>query len=310
MALNQQGLQTITFASSLFSSGAKTLLLTQGELSVKKNITITGPGQNLLTIDANQQSRVFDISGLGTHNIIISGMTITNGNVSGSGSDAYGGAVRVSASTYSVTLDSVTIKNSSASLGGGIYVADTTSTSASSASLFTLINSTLSNNEASGGGGAGMYIHCANATIQNSIFSGNTALNSGGGIAMTGGRVVNISETTFSNNTASSGKGGAASLTSDYNNGVLTITSCSFTGNHATEGGGIHISADAYNRSDSVTLINITSSGNTTTTSSKGTTIAKAQGVSMTIKKTSTGQTKIWDASIVKYLEDGQNWFA
>ena len=54
---------TIEFASSLSFPAAITLA--GQELLVYKNVTIIGPGQNLLAIDGNQQSRIFEIAANG-----------------------------------------------------------------------------------------------------------------------------------------------------------------------------------------------------------------------------------------------------
>src|SRR5262245_38940102 len=54
-----------------------TILPNSGELVISKNLTISGPGANLLTVSGNQLYRVFRITG-GT--VAISGLTIANGN--------------------------------------------------------------------------------------------------------------------------------------------------------------------------------------------------------------------------------------
>src|SRR5438046_875003 len=66
---------TITFAVS------GTIGLTSGELLVDKNVTIEGPGAASLAVDGNANSRVFHIGPGKT--VAISGLTITNGRVSG-----------------------------------------------------------------------------------------------------------------------------------------------------------------------------------------------------------------------------------
>src|SRR6476469_1241873 len=43
---------TISFAASLTNAGPATISVTHGELLIDKNLTINGPGSNLLTIDA------------------------------------------------------------------------------------------------------------------------------------------------------------------------------------------------------------------------------------------------------------------
>ena len=59
-----------------------TITLTTGEMAITKNLTITGPGADQLTVSGNSSSRVFSIS---TGTVNISGLTISNGNESGTG---------------------------------------------------------------------------------------------------------------------------------------------------------------------------------------------------------------------------------
>src|SRR5215469_6558160 len=66
---------TITFAVT------GTIGLTSGELLVNKSITILGPGAGSLAVNGNATYRVFYI-GAG-NNVTISGLTMTNGYVSG-----------------------------------------------------------------------------------------------------------------------------------------------------------------------------------------------------------------------------------
>jgi len=58
-----------------------TITLTTGELLVDKNVTIEGPGAASLAVNGNATSRVFQIGSGKT--VTISGLTITNGRVSG-----------------------------------------------------------------------------------------------------------------------------------------------------------------------------------------------------------------------------------
>src|SRR6266496_3534151 len=75
---------TINFDSSL---NGQTITLTSDELFINKNLTITGPGANLLAINGNTANRVFDIgSGI---TVTISGLTITNGNAGYEGGGIY-----------------------------------------------------------------------------------------------------------------------------------------------------------------------------------------------------------------------------
>src|SRR5438034_8338486 len=68
---------TINFDSAL---NGQTITLTTAELAIDKNITITGPGANLLVVSRVQNAspfRVFHV--LPAHTAIIQGLTISNG---------------------------------------------------------------------------------------------------------------------------------------------------------------------------------------------------------------------------------------
>src|SRR4051812_32518705 len=66
------------------------LVLTTGEVAIGKNLFIVGPGPKLLTIDANNNSRVLHIV---TGEIQISGLTISSGFVQGGPGDPGGPGV-------------------------------------------------------------------------------------------------------------------------------------------------------------------------------------------------------------------------
>ena len=65
---------TITFAN-----GINLITLTSGELVINKNLTIQGPGANVLTVSGNNASRVFNISSGVT--VTMDALTIANGKV-------------------------------------------------------------------------------------------------------------------------------------------------------------------------------------------------------------------------------------
>src|SRR5262249_60735714 len=68
---------TVDFQAGL--SG--TITLTTGELAITKNLTIAGPGADVITVSGNTASRVFDIGA--TFTVDISGLTIADGSVTG-----------------------------------------------------------------------------------------------------------------------------------------------------------------------------------------------------------------------------------
>jgi len=100
-----------------------TIVLTSGQISINDPVTITGPGANLLTIDANANSRVFSVfenvadvcvTPGADFPVTISGLTLTNARAT---ANIPGGAIY---SEKTLTLDSVVISNSQAKGGGGL----------------------------------------------------------------------------------------------------------------------------------------------------------------------------------------------
>ena len=81
--------------------------LTQGELMLTEMLTVTGPGESLLTIDAQFNSRIFNIS-TATGAFSFSNLTLINGSTNAM--DAGGGAIRSNSSgdlTFSQYDDSL-----------------------------------------------------------------------------------------------------------------------------------------------------------------------------------------------------------
>src|SRR5215469_4125131 len=86
-------------------SGA--IRLTSGELQVTRNVTINGPDAATLAVNGNATSRVFYISGSPFHNgnVVISGLTITNGLGSSADSIDGGGGIANNDMVGTVTLE-------------------------------------------------------------------------------------------------------------------------------------------------------------------------------------------------------------
>ena len=133
------------------------ITLTTGELVVNTSVTINGAGADMLAVDGNAMSTVFQINPGET--VTISALAVRNGNAS------FGGGIFNEAI---LTIVSSTFSGNTAGLGGGIFNAGTLS----------VIDSTVSGNSANLG--AGMYNNGTNTTITNSTFSSNTALEGGG----------------------------------------------------------------------------------------------------------------------------------
>lgn len=187
---------------------------------INRNVTISGPGADQLTISGGNAVTVFQIGAPQLPSVSISGLTIANGRTNAGGGGVYLNSGTLTLSRVVVTNNSAPNTGSSNGLGGGIMVE-------SGASL-NLINSTVSNNSSRFGGGIATgtaNVAPSNLTIVGSTISDNTATNLGGGIFLP-------NESQFT------------SLNSDYTN------------NTARQAGGIFVSsnASAYIRGGSVTL--------------------------------------------------------
>lgn len=192
------GGSTITFAASV--RGAITL--TSGELLIDKNLTIKGPGANLLAVQRTFGGnaplfRIFNVSKANT-NVAISGLTVAGGFTS------QGGGIY---SLGTLTLDGLTVSGNSANNGGGFY---------NNFGAVTITNSTFSGNSVNGvisGSGGGIFNFGGRMNLTNTTISGNTAVagnnnhdDSGGGIYTNVGNVVFVS-CTVAGNTADLGGG-------------------------------------------------------------------------------------------------------
>jgi CSLREA domain-containing protein len=166
---------TLVF-STLFNS-PQTITLTDGQITIDKSLTITGTGQDLVTVSGNNASRVLFISGEGI-SVNISGITFRDGNV---GSPIpYGGAIAVDNGHLSVSFATFTNNRavdpqSSRGNGAAIWGAENSSLTLSDLLVF-------GNNSAESGGSA---ISSHSVEIRNSIVKENI----GGGIGADTGHI-------------------------------------------------------------------------------------------------------------------------
>ncbi len=225
---------TITFGS-LFLATQKIDLDSQLP-TITGDLTITGPGQDLLTLDARGGDdnmigngdgyRLLNIDDGDNGNLIevaISGLTLTGGDVPFADLDGKGGAIR---NLENLTLTGSTLSgNSAGNVGGGIFNDNGTAT---------ITNSTFIGNSAEGGGGIFNGFD-STTTITSSTISGNSATIGVGGGIFNNGSTTTITSSTISGNSATIGAGGGI-----FNNGgTTTITSSTISGNSATFAGGI-----------------------------------------------------------------------
>lgn len=184
--------------------------LTLGELSITGNMAIVGSDARNLIVQrsaaaATPKFRILKISGVRNAAVIISNLTIANGNVANGNSDAgfdfIGGGISVFPNN-SLDLTDVTVKNNTANFGGGI----------SNAGALTLKRSTISNNTALQGGGLNIgstaITNISNSTISDNAANGNAATQGiGGGVLLSSGLLI-VTNTTISNNSATNFAGG------------------------------------------------------------------------------------------------------
>jgi predicted outer membrane repeat protein len=243
----------ITFAVS------GTITLTSGALVVAKNVTISGPGADHLSIVGMPFQSVFSvgaatISGLTIRdgavgidnggmltvmNCVISGnsvggihngssLTVVNSNVS----DNFFGIYNITGElgVVTATILSTTVSGNSAGgvvasphfFGGRAYI--------------TISDCTISGNFSTTGGG-GIFATNTSLNVANSTISGNSTGSSGGGISVSGSDLVpgsSIVNSTISGNSAGTSGGGI------YNNSSLDVTLSTITGNSAPSGGGFY----------------------------------------------------------------------
>jgi hypothetical protein len=251
------GPDTIEFAPSL---AGKTLVLTQGELTITDDLAITGLGADLLTIDASGNdptpeehngdgSRVFrvddQLNAVPDKVVSIFGLTLTGGDV-----EQYGGGGAIE-STEDLTLTGTTIVGNSAYSGGGVF-----------AQLLTVIDSQILNNAARNNGGG---INSQTLRMMGSTISGNSAGGFGGGIDVGayGAEPATIESSTISGNSAHHGHLDDAAGGGIWSIGELTVIDSTISENSSTAGGGGIASRDGR-------LTVIASTLNSNTAASRG----------------------------------------
>jgi CSLREA domain-containing protein len=221
-----------------------TITLTSALPNLSTNINIIGPGADKLTVSGANAYRVFTVTASGT--VSLSGITIA------SGKGSQGGGISTASGTLNIS-DCTLRTNLSTSTGGAIYKSGGTVNIAGSA-LFgnkageaggienagggplTISNSTLSANEATNGyGGAIRNNSGTTLVITNSTFDGNSAYDFAGGI-MADGSVTISNSTFFVNKVTANPVGFNAYGGAIYHpqNGALSVTNCTFSGNSAT----------------------------------------------------------------------------
>lgn len=210
-----------------------------GDLDLTTKLAISGAGRTKTIIDGNNLDQVFDIAANIT--VEISGVTVTGGK---STTTDRGGGLAID-EKGTLTLINSTVSGNNAVSGGGLYVDE--------GSRVTLTNSWVDDNEAFEGGG--IYVNKnARLTVINSQVTKNTSDGGGGGIFTNEGSMVTITNSQMSGNMIIGSDGGAIYM--GYSS--LTLTNSQVTGNSTINwGGGIYVDHST------LTLTNSQVTGNT-----------------------------------------------
>ncbi len=263
---------TVTFAPAL---AGKTILLTFGELTIDRAVTVRGPGAGQLAVSGGDRFRVFSVTdgAVSAATVNVSGLKLTNGK------GFIGGAV---INFENLTLDGVTVADSQAIVTGGgidneaggtLVVTNSTVTNNKSGNrgggvanfsggTVSIQNSTVSNNLITAGGTSGGGVDNAGTgplVITNSTISGNKAVTDGGGVFNAqAAATVSISNSTISGNKANANGGGVAIAdgTVTINNSTVAFNEAEFDGAGAGKGGGLFRAAGAVSMTGTIVARN------------------------------------------------------
>lgn len=202
----------IVFDSAVFST-PRTITLENGDMIITEPMKIIGPGVDLLTIDGNNQSRIFtldDGNAQAAFIVTISGITFTNGNGESAFSNGEGGCIQ---SNEKLKLMASVVKNCSASLNGGGVL----TTRAGNV----IENTLFLNNTTEGSGGGMAHQSSVNSRIIGSTFTGNTAGVRGGAIHVFQTGSFDVINSTITSNQASTGAGISSTSILTVNNSTI-----------------------------------------------------------------------------------------
>ncbi|WP_420465678.1 GEVED domain-containing protein [Panacagrimonas sp.] len=200
------------------AGGDGVITLVRGELQITRSVTISGPGRNLLAIDGDAQSRVFQLVNPGTDgvsaDVVIRDITITNGSA-----DTAGG---VQVDRNNLELLRVRITDSNGGGSGGCMA-----TVLRPDNRVRIVDSLLQGCTASSGGG--MDITGGSHLVLRSTITDNEATNSGGGIALVG----TVSNLSIINSTVAGNRAETDPGITDLS-GQITLVHSTITDNEST----------------------------------------------------------------------------
>ncbi|MCC6713090.1 MAG: hypothetical protein IT344_06985 [Candidatus Dadabacteria bacterium] len=205
-----------------------TITLLEGELPITGSVTVTGPGSGQLTIDADDQSRIFNIDdGEPAMNadVVITGLRLINGMTQTQDDD--GGAIY---NVENLEIGSCALEDNTTVVtflgGGAIFNGDTGLLSISDSSFLRNVSPSVE-------GGGAIYNLGAISNITGSAFESNSATLGGGAILNEeDGVISDITGSSFIENSVGASASGCAIL----NDGAITgITGSLFDRNACGE---------------------------------------------------------------------------
>jgi hypothetical protein len=251
-----------------------------GDIALGDNLWITGSmtldgNGRAVTLDGQQRTQVVYV--YGAVNVTFRNLTIANGQTDPGQGEGGGGIANIGG-TVSVINSTLSNNNAGGFLGGGIYM---------STGTVNVTNSTLSGNWGATDGG-GIYMYGGTVNVTNSILSGNRATDNGSGIA-NAWSTLSVTNSTFSNNTLqgiSCGDGGGIE-----NNGTLTVSNSTFSNNRVQSRGSYNcLGGGIANESGTMTVTNSTFSANSVTANSgDGGAIWNAWGANLSLTNSTFG---------------------
>ncbi len=215
-----------------FNNGLNgTIMLTTGEIDIDDSVAIQGPGETVITIDANSSSRIFDVQNSEVSGFTeISDLTLSNGYYYDNG-----GAIRANQQNTRLSLRNVTINNSTSGngSGGALY---------SNGVFVDISDSTFDDNRANNSDGGAVAVNGGGLSISGSGFTYNYSSNDGGAVSAQNINSVVIDSSEFMDN-SSGGNGGAIELDDVYVNAL--IANSTISNNTADYAGGVSVSGTA-----------------------------------------------------------------
>lgn len=251
-------------------------------------LTITGTGAANLNVrrdpGAATNFRIFDST---TTSLTMTGLTISGGNVTGTG-----GGLQSNASSAVINLTGVTFKSNSATgNGGALYVTTANSNVTLDGTKFTA--------NSSGSNGGAVFMNTGTfLTVKNSAMSGNIASADGGALYFFSGGSLVVDNSTLSGNRAGSASVGGGALyffgaataapPAGYTANTLIVSNSSITNNTSALAGGAFVLPSF---TGTLQVINSTLTGNTASTSGGAIAITSGAGSLAVIDSTIVGNT-------------------